>query len=132
MSVIIETITPPESGPFNLELKLATDIAVTAVEARRKVSVYTGSYIADLLAGGRLSLVWRGNIAYWRVPVILSSRSLGRIGTVGMIDVDVQTISVNLSEDLAGFNAKPQRGVDHFGNLRGLKLTTMMYRRVNC
>ncbi len=51
-----------------------------------------------------------------RRVVIMETESRKRIGI----------ISVNLSADLAGFNAKPQRDADHFGNLRGLKLTVMV------
>lgn len=98
MSITIETVTLPESGPFNLELKLATHISVKAEEARRKVSVYMGNHVADLLSGESPVLVWREGKAFWRVPVILSSRSWGRIGAVGAIDVDVQTGELQIDE----------------------------------
>lgn len=51
MAIMIEMVSLPESGPFSLELKLSTEIRVTAEVARRKVSVYVGNHVADLLSG---------------------------------------------------------------------------------
>jgi hypothetical protein len=73
---------------------------VTAEEARRKVSVFAGNTIADLLSGERPGLVWQQNTAYWRVPVALSSRSMGRIGIVGTIDVNVETGELQITDQL--------------------------------
>lgn len=98
MSVTIEAIKLPESGPLHLELNLTTHIAFTAEEARRKVSVYVGNHIADLLSGETPTLVWRQEKAFWRVPVKLSSRAWGRIGLVGALDVDVQTGELQIDE----------------------------------
>ncbi len=99
MSITIETIALPESGPFDFEVKLTTNITVTAAEARHKVSVYVGNHIADLLSGESPSLVWRADKAFWRVPVMLSSQSWGRIGIVGIVDVDVETGELQVSDD---------------------------------
>jgi hypothetical protein len=99
MSITIEAISPPESGPFSLELHLTTDIHVTPETARRKVSVYVGNYIADLLSGEAPSLVWRNERAFWRVPVILTSHSRGRIGQVGTIDVDVRSGELQINKE---------------------------------
>jgi hypothetical protein len=87
MTVMLETITPPESGPLDIEIKLTANIQITPETARRQVSVFVGNHIADLLYGETPDLVLREQGAYWRVPVVLSSRSLGRIGQVGVIDV---------------------------------------------
>lgn len=71
---------------------------MTAETARRRVSVYVGNQIADLLHGEATELVWRASGVFWRVPVVLSSRSLGRIGPVGAIDVDVESGDLSLSD----------------------------------
>ena len=98
MTILIETEKLPERGPFNIRLDVSTTINMTAEEARRKVSVFVGNEIADLLSGETPDLIWLKNGAYWRVPVVLSSRSLGRIGFVGFIDVDVETGELQLRE----------------------------------
>jgi hypothetical protein len=98
MAVTLETITPPQSGPLNIEIKLTANIQVTPETARRRVGVFVGNEIADLLHGDTPDLVLREDGVYWRVPVVLSSRSMGRIGQVGVIDVDVETGDLNVSD----------------------------------
>jgi len=98
MTILIETEKLPERGPLNIRLDVSTTINTTAEEARHRVSVFVGHEIADLLSGEAPDLVWQKSGAYWRVPVVLSSRSLGRIGLVGFIDVNVETGELQLTE----------------------------------
>lgn len=100
MTLMIETVTPPNSGPFRLDLHLAADILISADAARRLVSDFVGREIADLLHGDRPDLVWQDSGVCWRVPVILSSRSFGRVGVVGAVDVDVRTGDLHLDDAL--------------------------------
>ncbi|MCA9998197.1 MAG: hypothetical protein KDE56_20690 [Anaerolineales bacterium] len=100
MTIIIESVTLPERGPVNLHLDVATTINISAKEAQRKVSVFVGNTIADLLTGEMPSLVWQRNMAFWRVPVILSSRSMGRIGIVGTIDVNVYNGNLHINDQI--------------------------------
>jgi len=100
MTVMLETIKPPESGPLNIEIKLNANIQITSEAARRQVSVYVGNHIADLLHGDTPDLVLRESGVFWRVPVVLSSRSMGRIGPVGQIDVDVETGELNTTDQI--------------------------------
>jgi hypothetical protein len=71
-----------------------------AEKARHLVSVFVGNHIGDLLYGEAPDLVLREDGAYWRVPVILSSRSMGRIGLVGAIEVHVETGELRLSDQI--------------------------------
>lgn len=98
MSILIETEKLPERGPLNIKLDVTATINTTAEEARRQVSVFAGNEIADLLSGETPDLVWQKNGTYWRVPVILSSKSFGRIGLVGFIDVNVETGELQVTE----------------------------------
>jgi hypothetical protein len=100
MSIIIESVSLPERGPLNIHLDMATTIHITAEEARRKVGVFAGNEVADLLSAEPPGLVWVENRAYWRVPVVLSSRSMGRIGVVGTIDVSVETGELQVTGQL--------------------------------
>lgn len=110
MAVTLETITPPQSGPLNIEIKLTANIQVTPETARRRVGVFVGNEIADLLHGDTPDLVLREDGVYWRVPVVLSSRSLGRIGQVGVIDVDVETGDLNVNDQIISeIEARAQR-----------------------
>jgi hypothetical protein len=100
MTVLIETVKLPDSGHFQVDLQLTADIRVSAEAARRRVSAFVGREIADLLYGGPPDLVWQEQGVYWRVPVILASHSLGRIGQVGAIDVAVETGELRLDEEV--------------------------------
>ena len=98
MSVTIETVKPPEKGAFTVEVKVDANIQITAEDARQKVGVFAGNQVADLLSGDPPTLVVQETGTFWRVPVILSSRSLGRIGVVGSIDVNVETGALHLDD----------------------------------
>ena len=98
MLIHIETEELPERGLLQISLDIRATINITADEARRKVSAYAGNEISDLLSGEAPDLVCHRNEAYWRVPVILSSKSLGRIGLVGFIDINVETGELQLAE----------------------------------
>jgi hypothetical protein len=100
MTLLIETITPPEHGRLDVDLKLSADIQITSDTARRRVSLFVTQHIADLLHGDTPDLVWREQGAFWRVPVILSAPSKGRIGVAGTIDVDVQTGELIVTDEL--------------------------------
>ena len=100
MAVMLETITPPETGLLNIDVKLTANIQIPSETARRQVSVFVGNHIADLLHGETPDLVVGEHSAYWRVPVVLSSRSMGRIGPVGAIDVDVETGDLHISDQI--------------------------------
>ncbi len=86
------------------------NIQVTPETARRRVSVFVGNHIADLLHGETPDLVLRENGIFWRVPVVLSSRSMGRIGPVGVIDVDVETGDLSITDQtISEIEAHAQR-----------------------
>ncbi len=100
MTIMVETVAPPEIGQLNLTFNLIANIQITSTKARRLVSVFVGNHIADLLHGEMPNLVVCLDGIYWRVPVILSSLSLGRIGAVGTVDVDVETGDLRVNEQI--------------------------------
>ena len=98
MSILLETIAPPERGILDLNLQFTTNIQITSQHANHLVSTFVGNHIGDLLHGESPNLVIRPNGTYWRVPIALSSQSLGRVGTVGAIDVSVETGELSLTD----------------------------------
>lgn len=100
MALVVETITLPEKGQMDIELKLSANIQVSADAARRIVSRYVTHHIGDLLHGDMPNLVWRTQGVFWCVPVLLSAPSKGRIGIAGLLDVDVQTGELIITDDL--------------------------------
>jgi len=97
--VMIETIEPPVQGRMDIQVRLTANILIPADTARRRVSVFVGDRIADLLHGETPAMVVSKAGVYWRVPVVLSSRSWGRIGQVGVIDVDVETGKLRIDDE---------------------------------
>ncbi len=100
MAITLETIPLSKSGLLDFELKVTANIQIVADKARRLVSVFVGHHIADLLHGESPDLVMREEGVYWRVPVVLSSRSMGRIGLVGTIDVNVETGDLQITKQI--------------------------------
>lgn len=98
MSILLENTSPPEQGVVHFNLQREVHIVFSATRARQVVSVYVGDEIADLLYGEAPTLVLDEGDSYWRVPVVLSSRSFGRIGIVGHLDVNVVTGDIQLNK----------------------------------
>jgi hypothetical protein len=66
-------------------------INITAMTARRRVSGYVGSNISYLMGGDEPALMFSKGCLVWRVPVVLTSPRRGKIGVVGVMDVDART-----------------------------------------
>lgn len=99
MTVMLENIDLPKQGLLDINIQQQVNIHVTPNVAQQRVAVFVGNHIADLLHGDMPELVLGKHGSYWRVPVVLSSRSLGRIGVVGFIDVDVETGELILADN---------------------------------
>ncbi len=91
MTITLENVTLPDTGPFEISVTLTGNIRLTPEAARHRVSVFVGNQIADLLYGEVPDLVLREDGFFGRVPVVLACRSKGRLGVVGKIDVHVET-----------------------------------------
>jgi hypothetical protein len=98
MDVMFETTAPPDIGFWELNIHQRVEIKTSRDVARRRVSIFVGEQIANLLYGESPTLVLRGEKAFWRVPVALATASLGRIGQVGAVEVDVTTGELCLNE----------------------------------
>ncbi len=77
----------------------AIAIAVGATAARRSVTRWVGSDVADMLMAGTPTLVLSGTFPHWRVPVVLGS-SRGVVGEVGIVDVHAHTGALSTSPEL--------------------------------
>jgi len=106
MPVTIEAPLPPQlrSAEVEINVRVHATMNITPVVARRKVNILMLEKVGNLLHGGSPALFLKDRI-YWRVPVILSTPSRGRIGQVGNIDVDAETgemmVDDKLLEDIA-------------------------------
>jgi len=67
-----------------------SDVNISAYAARQKVNSFVLSEICYMMHAAEPALVLDDRIC-WRVPVRLSLTSVGDVGEVGTIDVDVET-----------------------------------------
>lgn len=97
-SIILADRPVPQSGRLDMKVSISATVSLSAEEARRKVNRFVHREISYLMRGDPPSLVVADRV-YWRVPVILTFPSYGPLGTVGSIDVDVETGELNVSAD---------------------------------
>lgn len=82
-------------GPRTLKatVDLEATLSVSPDSARRRANGYLGRHVAMSIQADDPVLVW-GKRLVWRMQMHLSLRGLGRVATVGTVDVDAQTRDV--------------------------------------
>ena len=88
MDTMIESL--PHVGQLQISINVSAEMNYSAYAARRKVSRFAADEISMFMRGGEPTLVV-ANRLYWRVPVVLILPGRGNLGSVGAIDVDVET-----------------------------------------
>src|SRR5207244_1869425 len=78
----------PEQGTF--EIHQTVHITVTARQAQRKVDTWLLTEVSYMMGAEAPTLVI-GERTVWRVPCRFTAPGVGRVGTVGEVDVDAQT-----------------------------------------
>ncbi|MBX3055436.1 MAG: hypothetical protein KF770_03100 [Anaerolineae bacterium] len=97
MEASVEQI--PQFGEVQFTIQISGHIHYSAEAARRLVGRYVAGEIAYLLRSGEPTLVVKERIV-WRVPVELALPGHGVVGTVGQIDVDVETGELAITPEL--------------------------------
>ncbi|MCE7979809.1 MAG: hypothetical protein DYG89_01340 [Caldilinea sp. CFX5] len=90
VAILIDENLLPEKGVFELNLKRMCQINITAEEARRQVHRWLIDEVSSNIGAERPTLVLSER-PVWRVPAVLSFPRYGRVGSVGSVDVDVET-----------------------------------------
>ncbi len=91
MTVVLDQLTVPESGEFKLNIQRSVHIRITAEEARRSVQFWLTTEVSNLIGADSPTLIVGHNRDVWRVPAWIGFPHQGRVGTVGSVDVDVET-----------------------------------------
>jgi hypothetical protein len=86
--IVLEQI--PKTGKINLTIQVSTEINYSAEVAKRLAGRFVANEISYLLRAGDPTLVVADRL-YWRVPILLAFPTTGLLGTVGTVDVDVET-----------------------------------------
>jgi hypothetical protein len=74
-------------------------IQVDAKTARRQVTAWLVSEVGNMLIGDMPQLVI-GKHTLWRVPVMLTSPSMGTVGQAGTVDVNAETGELLVDEQV--------------------------------
>ena len=88
MEAVLEEI--PQVGEIQLTIRVTAKHNFSAKAAQKLVGRMVADEIGYLLRSGEPTLVV-GDQLSWRVPVILALPDRGPLGTVGAIDVNVET-----------------------------------------
>ncbi len=88
MDTVIESL--PRTGQLQINISVLAQMNYSAYAARRRVSRFVADEISMFMRGGEPALVVADRLC-WRVPVTLILPGRGDLGTVGAIDVDVET-----------------------------------------
>jgi hypothetical protein len=96
MDVKLEKLTP-DAGQLSINIQLSATVNVSAFSARQKVTGFVVDEISTNMHGGEPTLIVGDRIC-WRVPIILSLPPHGDRGEVGVIDVDVETGQLKLTQ----------------------------------
>lgn len=98
MTILLET-SVPETGHLSVRVHADVQINIAATEAQRRATQVVHRRISSQMHG-ETPILALGQRAYWRVPIHLTFPSLGDVGRVGAIDVDVETGEVNATESV--------------------------------
>ena len=80
----------PRSGQVHMDIRVSADINVGAAMARRRVNAFLATHVGNLLLADEPVMVLTDRII-WRVPVDVTTPTMGRMGRVGEIDVDIES-----------------------------------------
>ena len=94
MNIILDSYQIPEHGEIELNINHSFTINITAVEAQKQVNRWLRNEISYLISALPPTLVV-GKQVVWRVAASLGLPHLGQVGTVGTIDVNVNTGAMN-------------------------------------
>ena len=89
-----------QAAQVDINVHVTATINVTPFVARQKVNVLLLDKVGTGLMSEAPDLAASRGRLYWRVPVALALPGQGRLGQVGIIDVDVQTGEVLANDTL--------------------------------
>ena len=89
-TIILDEIDLPESGPAEIQVTRTFTIGISATRARRTVNGWLFLKVSTSMLGDTPSLVVVDRVV-WRVPILFTATHVGPVGTIGSVDVDVES-----------------------------------------
>ena len=96
--VLLQVMNIPERGELRISVDLTVQINISAEEARRKAHRFVSDKVSYLMGGESPTLLLADQQVLWRVPIMMTYPSYGRLGTVGAIDVSAETGKMLISD----------------------------------
>ena len=106
MTATVESL--PKTGRLEVDIKVTADANISAYAARQKVNSFVLSEISYMMHAAEPTLILSDRIC-WRVPMVLSLTSVGDVGEVGAIDVDIESGQMHISpQQIAEIEARAE------------------------
>lgn len=81
----------PVTSKVDIQIKISATVNVSSVVAQRKVNALLLDHVGTGVYADEPEMLARDGQLCWRVPIILALPSLGPLGQIGTVDIDVQT-----------------------------------------
>ncbi|NCO33975.1 MAG: hypothetical protein AUJ92_13745 [Armatimonadetes bacterium CG2_30_59_28] len=91
-------VSIPKPAELSVKLEFRSEVNITPFAAKQRVDDYLLNEVGNLLHADEPELFMDAEGIFWRTPVAYSVPSRGRLGTVGVLLVDVQTGRIHRSE----------------------------------
>ena len=91
------TIPIPDKAKVSFKIEVDSTFNISAFVARQKANLYLLMHLGELVSTGEPEL-WVEKQIYWRLPIIYSLPSVGTLGTIGEILVQVDNGNIELKE----------------------------------
>ncbi|MDM8528750.1 hypothetical protein QUF58_11160 [Anaerolineales bacterium HSG24] len=88
--VLFEIADMPVQGPVTVKVDHSFEIKITAKQAQRQVDRWLLNDVSYMMGADKPTLMIAQAIV-WQVPAYLNIPSLGRVGLVGLVQVDIST-----------------------------------------
>jgi hypothetical protein len=88
-----------DTRELDIHISIVARVNIDARTARRRATAWLVTNVGNMLVGGAPQLVISQQTV-WRVPVLLTSPSVGTVGQMGTVDVDAESGELLISADL--------------------------------
>lgn len=90
-----------DTHELNIQISISSTINIDPKTARHQVTAWLVSEVGNMLIGGAPQLVV-SHKTVWRVPVSLTSSTVGTVDEVGAIDLDAESGELLVNDELKG------------------------------
>ena len=97
LSLRSKTIPIPQKAKISFKIDVDSTFNISAFVARQKANLYLLMHLGELVSAGQPEL-WMEKHIYWRLPIIYTLPSVGTLGTIGELLVQIDNGNIELKE----------------------------------